>query len=255
MGFEIMGNVPDTLDKIMVKIYMEEEKDTWASKKMMLKKLKMLKKLFSMIMDDESKKETLLMDQWIQFMKRIKEKVAEGNINKDLAKLLAYMWEMTVGNDMGDLWVNIEDSLYDSDKNGTYDIKDDMDTLTDPEKIEEWFGKNNETLDSQFESGKNSSMVKLGMMLKKMTSMFEKMVMKMTGKYDISNMQANVPDVLDKMIYKIEEEGKPEKDLSKVMMMKKTIKMINALFELVMNDEPNPDGNLMDQWTEFMRKT
>merc|ERR1711915_977804 len=128
---EMKGNVPDTLDKIMVKIYMEEAKDTWASKKMMLKKLKMLKKLFSMIMDDESKKDALLMDQWIQFMKRIKKKVAEGNLNKDLAKLLAYMWEMTVGNDMGDLWVNIEDSLYDSDKNGTYDIKDDMDTLTD----------------------------------------------------------------------------------------------------------------------------
>ena len=102
---EMKGNVPDTLDKIMVKIYMEEAKDTMSSKKMMLKKLKMLKKLFSMIMDDESKKEALLMDQWIQFMKRIKEKVAEGNVNKDLAKLLAYMWEMTVGNDMGDLWV------------------------------------------------------------------------------------------------------------------------------------------------------
>ena len=134
-----MGNVPGTLDKIMVMIYMEEENDAMSSKKMMLKKLNMLKKLLSMIMDDASKKEALLMDQWIQFMKRIKEKVAEGNVDKDMAKLLAYMWQMTVGNDMGDLWVNIEDSLYDSDKNGTYDIKDDMDTLTDPEKIEEWF--------------------------------------------------------------------------------------------------------------------
>merc|ERR1711915_387086 len=255
MGFEIMGNVPDTLDKIMVMIYIEEEKDAMSSKKMMLKKLKMLKKLFSMIMDNVSKKEALLMDQWIQFMKRIKEKVAEGNVDKDMAKLLAYMWQMTVGNDMGDLWGNKEEFMYESDKNGTDHINGMISTLMDPEKDKEVFGGKNETVDSQFESGKNASMVRLGMLLKKMTAMFEKMVMKLTGKYDISNMKANVPDLLDKMIYKLEKEGKPEKDSIKVMMMQKTIKMINALFALVMDDEPNPDGNIMDQWTEFMRKT
>merc|ERR1711915_1066293 len=165
----------------------------------------------------------LLMEQWKMFMNKVKEQLTLGEGNKEMAKMLAYLWKMTMGKGVGNLWEDKE--------NGTI-INEDMIW----EEMKENFNQDNDTLDGLYEIGKDASMIKLGMLLKKMSENFKKMIMKMAEKNNVSEMKGNVPDTLDKIMVKIYMEEAKDAMSSKKMMLKK-LKMLKKLFSMIMDDE------------------
>merc|ERR1711915_36307 len=175
----LRGTIPEFLDKVLLSIEMEEDKETMSDSKKMMKKMKIIKSLFKSVMDDNYKKDEILMSQWNTFVNEILKRLESGKLEKESIKAFEYLWKMSMDKNEAMLWGNKED-----------------------------FFTGNMTQDISKEEMKNNTMVKVSMLLEKMTGMFKKMVLKLSGKEDIANMKGNVPDVLDRIMVMMEmEEG------------------------------------------------
>merc|ERR1711915_1065433 len=225
----LKGSVPDILKKILFKLEMEEYKEYISSEQKMMKKIKMIKYLYKKVMGDNYAVDTTMMDQWSKFMDAMREKFSSGNNDKELAKMIEYLWDMTFDKAEEMTLQNLpDDSNYDGPGNGTIMDSDQMDK-------------------------KNMTMKKLEKLMSKLSDMFEKMLKKMSGKEDISSVKGTIPEFLDKVLLSIEmEEDKETMSDSKKMMKK--MKIIKSLFKSVMDDNYKKDEILMSQWNTFVNE-
>merc|ERR1719474_1780577 len=107
----LKGTVPDFLDKVLLNIEMEEDKETMSDGKQMMKKMKIIKSLFKSVMQDNYKKDEFLMNQWKTFVDELMKRLKSGKLEKELKKSLEYLWKMSMDKNEGMLWGNKEDSF------------------------------------------------------------------------------------------------------------------------------------------------
>merc|ERR1711915_74029 len=198
----------------------EYKENTSSEQQKMMKKVKMIKYLYKKVMGDESAGDATLMEQWSKFMDKMREKFSSGNNDKEMAKMIEYLWDMIMNKS--------EEMI--------------LQYLPDDSKYE---GPGNETMiDSNLIGKKNMTIEKFEKLMGKMSDMFEKMLKKMSGEENISSLKGTIPEFLDKVLLNIEMEEDKETMSDGKQMMKK-MKIIKSLFKSVMDDNYKKDEILM----------
>merc|ERR1711915_235947 len=98
----------------------EYKENTSSEQQKMMKKVKMIKYLYKKVMGDESAGDATLMEQWSKFMDKMREKFSSENNDKEMAKMIEYLWDMIMNKSEEIILQYLpDDSKYDGPGNET----------------------------------------------------------------------------------------------------------------------------------------
>jgi len=110
MDMEMVGNLPDMLEKVLYMMDGGGMGGDTMEKKMKIKKiLEMIRKLSEMVMNNSLGSSGNMTEQWEMVVRKIMENMMGEDVNKEMGEILGYLWKMIVGEeDMGQLWEDKE---------------------------------------------------------------------------------------------------------------------------------------------------
>jgi len=164
--------------------------DMMEKKKKMIKVLKMIRKISMMMMPEGYGFQGTIMEQWEMVVKKImgkmmdmmdkemdKETTKEMNeeMEEEMDKEMDKESAKEIGGMLGYFW----DMIIDKDMGGFWDEKEDKEAMK----------------------------VKVKMLMKKMTKKFKMIMMEMKDQFGAAEMGGNLPDMLERILYKMEGGG------------------------------------------------